>query len=179
MNYWSDLFTPETYEAFGRSDRTVSGFRLSQQRMADRVRAGDKLICYMVRMSRWIGVLDVLEGPYVDSTPIFVPDDDPFVVRFKVSAAVWLPLAQTVPIHGSSAEFVGRNLGKPAPQVSPDPFLGLLSPLAAGEQRLRQTGAQIRRPCGRPRRGHICRVFDARNASRLVLAQPKVTHEFC
>lgn len=99
MNYWTDLFTPETYEAFGRSDRTVTGFRESQRPMAEKVRTGDKFICYMVRMSRWIGVLDVLEGPYVDDTPIFVPDDDPFVVRFKVKTSVWLPLEQTVPIH--------------------------------------------------------------------------------
>lgn len=99
MNYWTDLFTPETYEAFGRSDRTLSGFRESQRPMADKVRVGDKFICYMVRMSRWIGVLDVLEGPFIDRTPIFVPDDDPFVVRFRVNAAVWLPLDQTIPIH--------------------------------------------------------------------------------
>lgn len=99
MNYWSDLFTPETYEAFGRSDRTISGFRESQRPMADKVNVGDKFICYMVRMSRWIGVLDVLGEPYIDNTPIFVPDDDPFVVRFKVKASVWLPLEQTVPIH--------------------------------------------------------------------------------
>lgn len=99
MNYWSDLFTPETYEAFGRSDHSVSGFRESQRPMADKVRVGDKFICYLVRMSRWIGVLEVLEGPYTDDTPIFVPDDDPFVVRFKVKASVWLPLEQTVPIH--------------------------------------------------------------------------------
>jgi hypothetical protein len=99
MNYWSDLFTPETYEAFSRSDRTVSGFRESQRPMAAKVHVGDKFICYMVRMSRWIGVLEVLQGPYSDATPIFVPDDDPFVVRFKVKATVWLPLEQTVPIH--------------------------------------------------------------------------------
>jgi hypothetical protein len=67
--------------------------------MADKVRVGDKFICYMVRMSRWVGVLEVLEGPFIDRTPLFVPDDDPFVVRFKVNTAVWLPLDQTVPIH--------------------------------------------------------------------------------
>jgi hypothetical protein len=100
MNYWSDLFTPETYEAFGRSDRTVSGFRQSQRTMADRVRVGDKFICYLVRMSgRWIGVLEVLDGPFIDNTPIFVPDDDPFVVRFKVRCEVWLSLENTIPIH--------------------------------------------------------------------------------
>src|SRR5687767_5816854 len=85
MNYWSDLFTPATYEAFSASDRTISGFRESQKRMAEKVQPGDKFICYMVRMSRWMGVLDVVEGPFTDNTPIFVPDDDPFVVRFKVT----------------------------------------------------------------------------------------------
>lgn len=99
MNYWSDLFTPETFEAFSRSDRTISGFRESQRSMADKVCVGDKFLCYMVRMSRWIGVLDVLDGPFADNTPIFVPDDDPFVVRFKVRCEVWLPLENSIPIH--------------------------------------------------------------------------------
>lgn len=99
MNYWTDLFTPETYEAFTHSDRTISGFRETQRGMADRVCVGDKFVCYMVRMSRWIGILDVLEGPFVDTTPVFLPEDDPFVIRFKVAPVVWLPLEQTVPIQ--------------------------------------------------------------------------------
>jgi hypothetical protein len=99
MNYWTDLFTPETYEGFSKSDRTISGFRESQRGMADRVQAGDKLICYMVRMSRWIGVLDIIEGPFVDRTPIFVPEDDPFIVRFKVAPTVWLALDKTIPMQ--------------------------------------------------------------------------------
>ncbi|MCC7084770.1 MAG: hypothetical protein IT427_07155 [Pirellulales bacterium] len=101
MNYWTDLFTPETFEAFTSSDRTISGFRETQRSMAEKIRVGDRFICYMVRMSRWIGVLDVLEGPFTDKTPIFVPDDDPFVVRFKVNPLVWLPLEKTIPIHES------------------------------------------------------------------------------
>jgi hypothetical protein len=99
MNYWSDLFTPETFEAFSRSDQTVTGFRESQRSIAERVRVGDKFVCYMVRLSRWIGILEVLDGPFLDKTPIFVPDDDPFVVRFKVRPTVWLPLEKTIPIH--------------------------------------------------------------------------------
>jgi hypothetical protein len=99
MTYWTDLFSPETYQAFERSDRMISGFRETQKRMAEKVCPGDKLICYMVGMSRWIGVLDVVEGPFIDRTPLFVPDDDPFIVRFKVKAAVWLPARQTVPIR--------------------------------------------------------------------------------
>jgi hypothetical protein len=99
MNFWSDLFTPETYEAFGRSDHAISGFRESQRAMADKVCVGDKFICYMVRMSRWIGVLEVQSPPFIERTPIFLPEDDPFIVRFKVTCKVWLPLDQTIPIR--------------------------------------------------------------------------------
>ncbi len=99
MNYWTDLFTPETYEAFCRSDRSVSGFRESQRTMAERVQSGDKLVCYMVRMSRWIGVLEVVSDQYIDRYPVFLPEDDPFVIRFKVKPIVWLPVAQTIPIQ--------------------------------------------------------------------------------
>lgn len=101
MKYWTDLFTPETFEAFGRSDRTVSGFRESQRTMAEKIRVGDKLICYLVGMSRWIGVLEVLKGPFIDRSPIFVPQDDPFIVRFKVNPHVWLPLEQAIPMQES------------------------------------------------------------------------------
>ena len=84
MKYWTDLFTPETYEAFTNSDRTISGFRESQRSMAGTVNVGDRFICYMVTLSRWIGVLEVVEEPFIDRTPISYPENDPFVVRFKV-----------------------------------------------------------------------------------------------
>jgi hypothetical protein len=99
MNYFSDLFTPETYEAFSRSDRTISGFRETQKSMADRVRPGDIFLCYVVRMSRWVGVLQVLEGPFLDRTPLFLSEDDPFIVRFRVEPLVWLPMENAIPIH--------------------------------------------------------------------------------
>lgn len=55
--------------------------------------------------------------------------------------------------EGPSAEFVGPNLGKPAPQVSPDPFLGLLSPHVAAAGCPRQTGAQNQGDPREPARG--------------------------
>ena len=59
MAYFLDLFSPETYEAFSKSDRTVSGFRLRHQNAASRVKVGDKFVCYMTKLSRWIGILEV------------------------------------------------------------------------------------------------------------------------
>lgn len=99
MAYFSDLFSPETYEAFSRSSRDVSGFQLRHKRMAERVSPGDVFVCYLTRLSRWFGLLEVVEGPFIDDTPIFLPASDPFVVRFRVRSVVWLDIDKAVPIH--------------------------------------------------------------------------------
>ncbi len=99
MRYFLDVFSPETYEAFSRSKQDISGFRAHKQKAATEVRPGDKFICYLTKLSRWCGVLEVLEGPFIDDTPIFYPEDDPFVVRFRVKTLVWLPIEKTIPIH--------------------------------------------------------------------------------
>src|SRR2546429_6925296 len=99
MAYYLDLFSPETYEAFGRSDRTVSGFRIRQRNMAARIKPGDKLVCYITKLSRWMGLLEVVDGPFVDNAPIFYPENDPFVIRFHVRPMAWLPVEKAIPIH--------------------------------------------------------------------------------
>jgi hypothetical protein len=99
MAYFIDLFSPETYEAFARSPRDVSGFRLRHRNMADRVKPGDIFVCYLTRLSRWFGLLEVIEGPFINDRPIFVPENDPFVVRFRVRTTVWLDIDRAIPIH--------------------------------------------------------------------------------
>ena len=99
MAYYIDLFSPETYHAFTASDRDISGFRERHRKMAGRIKPGDCLVCYVTRLSRWVGLLDVIEGPFVDNKPIFVAENDPFVVRFRVKASTWLNLDHAIPIH--------------------------------------------------------------------------------
>jgi hypothetical protein len=99
MAYYIDLFSPETYDAFKRSTRDISGFRIRHKGMADRVKSGDILICYMTRVSRWVGALQVVDGPFIDDKPIFLPENDPFVVRFRVRPVVWLDVEKAIPIH--------------------------------------------------------------------------------
>lgn len=107
MAYYLNLFSPETYEAFTASNRTVSGFRLRQQQAASKIRIGDKLICYVTRLSRWIGVLEIVSNYYKEESPLFYEKDDPFVVRFKVRPIVWLPKEKAIPIR---TERVWRTL---------------------------------------------------------------------
>jgi hypothetical protein len=99
MNYYTDLFSPETFEAFNRSDRSVSGFRKQQNTLACRVSPGDRFVCYLTKLMRWVGVLEVVSGPVFDDSPLFYPTEDPFVVRFRVKPLIWLPKEKAVPIH--------------------------------------------------------------------------------
>jgi hypothetical protein len=95
--YYLNLFSPATYEAFSKSDRTVSGFQERHHAAAKRIKPGDTLLCYLTKVSRWAGSLTVVEGPFIDKTPIYSPDD-PFIVRFRVTPDIWLPMDKAVPI---------------------------------------------------------------------------------
>src|SRR5216684_3140993 len=101
MAYFIDLFSPETYEAFSRSPRDISGFRPRHKNTADKIKPGDIFVCYLTRLGRWFGLLEVIEGPFIDSKPIFAPEsgNDPFVVRFRVKPVVWLSQEMGISIH--------------------------------------------------------------------------------
>jgi hypothetical protein len=98
MAYYIDLFSPDTYEAFAKSDQSISGFRERQRGVASDIKPGDKFICYMTKLSRWIGVLEVDSTYFQDNKPIFYPVNDPFTIRFKVKSKAWLQLDKTIPI---------------------------------------------------------------------------------
>ncbi len=94
-----DVFSPATYQRFSKTAKTVSGFRERHRKASERVEPGDKLLCYLTKLSRWVGVLEVESGPYDDEQPLFVEKDDPYVIRFRVKPLVWLP-----PEHGVPAQ---------------------------------------------------------------------------
>ena len=102
MAYYTNLFSPDTYEAFTNSDQTISGFRIRQKNAADKIEVGDKLICYMTKLSRWVGILEVKSKYFQDDKPIFYPTNDPFIIRFEVKPIAWLPKDRAIPIRDSS-----------------------------------------------------------------------------
>ena len=90
MAYYIDLFSPETYQAFSNSNRDISGFSGRRRGAAVHVKPGDKFICYMTKLSRWVGVLEVSSDCFIDDQPIFVQSNDPFTVfLYKGSAPEW------------------------------------------------------------------------------------------
>lgn len=107
MSYYINLFSPETYETFTKSDQSISGFRVRQENAASRIKVGDRFICYMTKLGRWVGVLEVESKYFKDNAPIFYSTDDPFVIRFKVKPVVWLPKEKALPIR---SEQIWNNL---------------------------------------------------------------------
>lgn len=98
MSYFLNLFTPETWSAFREHGADISGFRYRQRRVAqDHIKEGDIFLCYMVRLSRWCGVLRIVSPAFQDEKPIF-KNPDPFVIRFKVEPVVLLDPEFSLPI---------------------------------------------------------------------------------
>lgn len=99
MAYYLNLFSPDTYETFTLSNRSISGFRTRQEKMASKLQVGDKFICYMTKLSRWIGVLEITSTYFKDASPIYYSENDPFIIRFKVKPIVWLEKEKAIPIR--------------------------------------------------------------------------------
>jgi predicted RNA-binding protein len=96
--YWLDLFTGKTWEEFHKYGASASGFRERRRNIAKRIHPGDYLICYLIGLSRFIGVLEVLSESYFDiETRIW--EDQLFPVRFKVKVVHALNAKTAIPVH--------------------------------------------------------------------------------
>lgn len=99
MAAYLDLFTPETWQAFTAKGGEITGFRASQRRTASKIGVGDRFLCYLVKLQRWVGALEVTSTAYEDATPYFVEGEDPFLVRFRVSHELMLSPEHGIPIQ--------------------------------------------------------------------------------
>ena len=139
MQYWLDLFTPYTWTRFRDHGARISGFRPRQRKTAyQRVKKGDLFLCYLVKLSRWCGVLEVASEAFEDSQPIFAETNDPFTIRFNVTPQVMLDFEHSIPIGEPS---VWKQLS----------FTRELEPGAVGwaqSARLRQSLVEINRQDG-------------------------------
>jgi hypothetical protein len=67
VTYWLNLFTLETWDEFKDAGARISGFSARRWSIAQRIRPGDRLLCYLVRAYRWIGVLRVTGTANLDA----------------------------------------------------------------------------------------------------------------
>jgi hypothetical protein len=103
MDYFLNLFSPETWAAFRAAGGAVSGFSRHQKTQAQRsIHPGGIFLCYLVGLGRWCGALRVESEAFIDEAPIFKPEADPFIVRFRVSPLVVLDPEHALPMRQPS-----------------------------------------------------------------------------
>lgn len=93
MTYWLNLFTGTTWDEFQTAGSKISGFREHNWSRAKTIKPGDIFLCYMVGVSRWVGLLEIESERFRDETAIFT--EEVFPVRFRVK-----PIAMLSPEHG-------------------------------------------------------------------------------
>lgn len=95
--YWLVVFTGKTWEEFLAAGGTSMGFRERRRRTVGRMQPGDLLLCYVSKVSRWIGVLEVTDTTSADDSPIF--SDEAFPVRVRVKVVSSLDPEHSVPMQ--------------------------------------------------------------------------------
>ena len=97
MKYYIQIYEPWTYQRFEDYGKEYTGFSDSNKSAYDRLKVGDKLICYITKISRWCGVLEIIDKNVTNIDNIYGPDD-PYIHRIKVKELVWLPFEQAIPM---------------------------------------------------------------------------------
>lgn len=95
-SFWLDLFTINTWNEFLDAGGTVSGFREGRRATVERLRPGDYLLCYLVRVSRFIGVLEIVSEAFYSTDQIW--NMDVFPCRVRVKRVITLAPENAVPI---------------------------------------------------------------------------------
>lgn len=128
-SYWLDLFTTKTWNEFLDAGGTISGFREGRRTTVERLKPGDYLLCYLVRVSRFIGVLEVVSEPFHATDPIW--EMDVFPCRVRVKPIITLAPENAVPIAQLKDQlsffdpekplaWTGHVRGSPAKWLQPD-----------------------------------------------------------
>jgi hypothetical protein len=103
IKYFLNLFSPETWDAFRAAGGHISGFSRHQRTQAQRsLKVGDVFLCYLVDLGRWCGVLRMESEAFIDETPLFKAESDPFIVRFRVAPLVVLEPEFALPVREPS-----------------------------------------------------------------------------
>lgn len=88
LTYWLDLFTVETWKEFLDHGGDVSGFSENRRRVVQGIKPGDYLLCYLTRISRFVGLLEVVDKPFFNKEPIWSSEVYPSRVRVRVILAL-------------------------------------------------------------------------------------------
>lgn len=110
-SYWLNLFNSTTWQEFLDAGAEVSGFPEKRWSKVQQIKPGDYLLCYLTRISRWIGVLEVVSDSFLDKSPIWKSAE--FPCRVKVKVVVSLTPETAVPVLDLSSQLELFNVKTP------------------------------------------------------------------
>lgn len=120
LQYWLDLFTPETWEESRLTGFKISGFRETRRPVVSRIKPGDLLICYTTKISRFSGILEVISEPYVDkekASQVWKHDSFPCLIDVKPIITLdflhSIPASEVIPKLSISRKWAGLVRGSP------------------------------------------------------------------
>ncbi len=133
------LFTVESWREFKNNGGSVMGFTDKKWATASRLKSGDRILCYLTKVSAFVGVLKVIGPAYRDRTQIWT--DGVFPVRIPVAIDSERPLSDAVPIRSLKQElsiFKGKTATGWTVHVRSSPRLWKESDAAAVVRALRR-----------------------------------------
>jgi hypothetical protein len=100
--YFVGVFTVESWREFKRHGGCVMGFNEKKAAAAARLNPGDRILCYLSKVSAFVGFMEVSGPSYIDSAPIW--SDGLYPVRLPVRVIAEVPLFNAVPIRSLNGQ---------------------------------------------------------------------------
>ena len=97
VRYFLGLFTAKSWTEFKAHGAQVMGFTEKKVAAAGRLNPGDRLLCYLVKRSTFVAVIEVTGPSYLDQEPIW--SDGLFPVRLPVRVVAELSPLAGLPVH--------------------------------------------------------------------------------
>jgi hypothetical protein len=108
-NYWLTVFTVETWQEFRNHGGDVAGFGEKRWKSVQKIQFGDYLLCYLMRVSRFVGLLEVTGEPFFDEEMIW--SSRLFPSRVPVRMILELEPEYAIPVQKLREELaIFRNL---------------------------------------------------------------------
>jgi hypothetical protein len=112
QNYWLAVFTVETWKEFRHHGGDVAGFGERRWASVQKIQPGDYLLCYLMRVSRFAGLLEAVGEPFFDRREIW--SSGVFPSRVPVQIVLALEPEQAVPVLEMRDKLnIFRNLSDP------------------------------------------------------------------
>lgn len=112
MQTWTHLYTGRTWAEFLDSGGTITGFPERRWPTVQQITTGDLILCYLIGLSRYVGILEVTGTPYIAYKPIW--SERVYPARVAVQVRLELLPEYGVPVTSLAHDLsYFRNIKRP------------------------------------------------------------------